>query len=299
MAVQQLIDKIHLGDCRNLLPQIPADSVHLCLSDIPYGIGLDEWDILHSNKNSAYLGRSPAQVGKNGFKRRGKPIRGWSEADRQIVVEYEAWCLEWANKLYPVMVAGASILIFGARRTIHRAIIALENAGFILRDMLIWKKPSAHHRSQSLSKVLEKRGESDEANLWQGWRLGNLAPIYEPIAWLFKPYRRTITDNVLINQVGAMNVAACLDNGKSPTNLLEMGFEPGEARLHEAQKPTKIMTFLIKLTTRPGQVVLDPFIGSGTTAIACHRLNRRFIGFEKDPQYHEIACQRYSEAIGG
>ena len=65
MAVQQFIDKIHLGDCRNLLPQIPAESVHLCLSDIPYGIGLDEWDILHRNKNSAYLGRSPAQVGKN------------------------------------------------------------------------------------------------------------------------------------------------------------------------------------------------------------------------------------------
>lgn len=300
MTSQEYINQIHLGDCRDVLPMIPPESIHLCLSDIPYGISLDSWDVLHQNTNSALLGSSPAQNGKNGFKKRGKPIRGWSAADGNILNEYQAWVRQWANQLFPLMINGASVFIFGARRTIHRAIVALEEAGFLLRDILVWKKSSAHHRSQSLSAVLRKRDEQEQAEVWNGWRLGNLAPIYEPIAWLFKPYKRTITDNVLEHHVGAMNIAACMDNGKSPTNMLNMGFSPGENRLHEAQKPISVMSYLIQLTTRQEQVVLDPFIGSGTTAVACQRLNRCFIGIEKDPRYFDIANQRLvEERMGG
>lgn len=290
--MNEFIDKIILGDCRDFLPKIPVESVHLFLSDIPYGIGLDEWDVLHDNTNAAYLGQSPAQKGKSGFKRRGKPIRGWSAADRNIVREYEEWCLGWAQLVYPIMKKGASLLVFGARRTIHRAIVALEDAGFMLRDVLIWKKPSAHHRSQRLEIVLNRRGEKELTEKWRGWRLGNLAPIYEPIAWMFKPYDRTITDNVIENEVGAMNVEACLVDGGSPTNILEFGFRHDEEKAHEAQKPVGLMEYLIRLTTRENQIVLDSFIGSGTTAIACRNLNRRFIGFEIDETCYNIAIKR-------
>lgn len=275
-----LLDKIIRGDCIHWIPKIPPESVHLFLSDIPYGIGLDDWDVLHNNTNSAYLGQSPAQQGKSGFKRRGKPIQGWNSADRDIVRDYQRWCDKWAKLVYPTMKKGASLFVFGARRTIHRAIVALEDAGFLLRDILIWKKDSAHHRSQRLEIVLNRRGEKALTEKWKGWRIGNLAPIYEPIAWLFKPYDKTITDNIIENQVGAMNIAECLVDGKSPTNVLEFDFRADENRIHEAQKPVALMEYLIRLTTLENQVILDPFIGSGTTAVACHNLNRRFIGFE-------------------
>jgi site-specific DNA-methyltransferase (adenine-specific) len=287
-----LLDQIIQGDCIDWLPKIPPESVHLFLSDIPYGIGLDDWDVLHDNTNSAYLGQSPAQHGKSGFKRRGKPIRGWNAADRNIVRDYQKWCDQWAQLVYPVMKKGASLFVFGARRTIHRAIIALEDAGFLLRDVLIWKKDSAHHRSQRLEIVLNRRGEEELAEKWKGWRIGNLAPIYEPIAWLFKPYDHTVTDNIIENEVGGMNVAECLINGKSPTNVLEIDFRPNETRVHEAQKPVALMEYLIRLTTLDNQVVLDPFIGSGTTAIACRNLNRRFIGFEINESYYYNALHR-------
>ena len=74
--------KIVCGDAIKLLERVKPNSIHLVLSDIPYGIALDEWDVLHANTNSALLGKSPAQEGKNAFKRRGKPINGWSSADR-------------------------------------------------------------------------------------------------------------------------------------------------------------------------------------------------------------------------
>ena len=295
------LDKITLGDCRDHLPLLADDSLDLFLSDIPYGISLDDWDVLHHNTNSALLGQSPAQMGKSAFKRRGKPINGWSQADRNIGIEYEEWCRSWADMVMPKMKHGASLFVFGARRTVHRVVNAFEDCGFLLKDILAWKKESAHHRAQRLSIVFERRGLTDAADAWQGWRLGNLAPVYEPIAWFMKPYRigGTIADNVLERGVGAMNMAECQVEGSNPTNLLEFGFDKNERRIHEAQKPLSLIEFLIRLTTQESQTVLDPFMGSGTTAIAARRLKRHFIGFEIVPAFHAAAQRRLDEDADG
>ncbi len=91
-------NKITLGDCLVHLPNLQDHSIDLFLSDIPYyGISLDDWDILHSNTNSALLGKSPTQKGKSGFKRRGKLINGWAQADRSIGLEYQKWCKDLDN----------------------------------------------------------------------------------------------------------------------------------------------------------------------------------------------------------
>lgn len=291
------INKITRGDCLALIPNLSDNSIALFLSDIPYGISFDDWDVLHNNTNSALLGKSPAQVGKSAFKRRGKPINGWAQADRNIGLEYQNWCKDWATKVYPKMKDGSFLFVFGARRTIHRVINAFEDSGFLLKDTLAWKKPAAHHRAQRVSIVLERRELIEAANKWAGWRLGNLAPIWEPIAWFMKPYKigGTITDNILQNEVGAMNIDACRFNGASPTNLLEYGFRKNEARTHEAQKPLDLIEYLIKLTTREHQLIIDPFMGSGTTAVAAKALKRNFIGFEINAKYHRESLKRMAE----
>lgn len=294
------LDKITLADCRQHLPLLSDSSIELLLSDIPYGISLDDWDVLHNNTNSALLGQSPAQIGKSGFKRRGKPINGWSQADRNIGKEYEEWCRSWAEMVFPKLKAGAPIFVFGARRTIHRVVNAFEDSGFLLKDILAWKKESAHHRAQRVSIVFDRRGLKEEADRWQGWRIGNLAPIYEPIAWFMKPYRigGTIADNVLEHGVGAMNIEDCQIRGASPTNILDFGFGNNEERIHEAQKPLQLIEFLIRLTTKEGQTVLDPFMGSGTTAVAARRLKRHFIGFEIMPEFQDAALRRLDRETG-
>lgn len=288
------LDKITLGDCREHLPLLQNSSIELLLSDIPYGISLDDWDVLHGNRNAALLGQSPAQIGKTAFKRRGKPINGWSQADRNIGREYQDWCKSWAETAFPKLKSGASALIFGARRTIHRVINAFEDGGFLLKDVLAWRKDSAHHRAQRVSVVFERRGLKDEAEKWKGWRLGNLAPMYEPVAWFIKPYciGGTIADNILEHGVGAMNLDACKIRGASPANVLEFSFRKDEERIHDAQKPLDLIGFLIRLTTREGQTVLDPFMGSGTTAVAAASLGRRYIGFEAVETFHGAALER-------
>lgn len=288
------LNKITFGDCLGLIPRLTDCSIDLFLSDIPYGISLDDWDVLHNNTNSALLGMSPAQAGKSGFKRRGKPINGWAQSDRNIGLEYQDWCKDWATKVYPKMKDGSFLFVFGARRTIHRVINAFEDSGFLLKDTLAWKKLSAHHRAQRVSTILERRGLLEAAEKWRGWRLGNLAPIWEPIVWFMKPYKigGTITDNILKNEVGAMNIAECKLNGSSPTNLLEFGFRKEETRIHEAQKPLDLIEYLIRLTTKENQVILDPFMGSGTTAVAAKILKRKFIGFETKQIYYAKAIER-------
>ena len=82
------MNRVEFGDSLELIKTLDDESIHLILSDIPYGINYDEWDILHNNTNSALLGASPAQSKSTVFKSRGKPLNGWSEADKKISKEY-------------------------------------------------------------------------------------------------------------------------------------------------------------------------------------------------------------------
>ncbi len=69
-----------------------------------------------------------------------------------------------------------------------------------------------------------------------------------------------------------------------------------ESREHATQKPLKIMKWLIVNYTHEGDTVLDPFMGSGTTGVACVQTGRNFIGIEIDPTYYAIAERRIREA---
>jgi site-specific DNA-methyltransferase (adenine-specific) len=290
-----VLDAILEGDSVELLRDVPESSIHLIVSDIPYGIGTDDWDILHSNSNSAYLGASPAQERAGAiFKKRGKPLNGWSEADRKIPHEYYDWCSTWAKDWFRIVKPGASIFVFAGRRLQHRCVAALEDAGLTFKDILGWLRPRAPHRAQRVSVVFEKRGDAANAEAWQGWRVGNLRPRFEPILWFVKPYPigTTIADNVLNYDVGAFNEDAYTSYAGQPDNWLEIEFETGESGLHPTQKPVRLMEALIALASRPGQIVLDPFAGSGSTLVAARNLGRRFIGVELDPSHVAVARRR-------
>ncbi len=284
---------VRVGDCLELLATLPDASVDAVISDIPYGIAHDDWDVLHDNTNSALLGASDAQkrAGKV-FEKRRKPINGWSRADRQIPRQYYDWCRSWAGQWLRVLKPGGSALVFAGRRLAPRCVTALEDEGFNFRDMLAWQKPRAVFRAQRLSTVLEKRGELAEARRWEGWRVGNLAPTFEPIIWCFKPYEATIADNVLEHGLGAMDVEAYAALTGDTSNVIRAGFEASEAGLHEAQKPVALMQALVELTTPVGALVVDPFAGSGSTGVAAVRAGRRCLLFERDVQHAKTAERR-------
>ena len=289
------INNVYCGNSIELIKQIVSESVHLILSDIPYGIGSDEWDVLHDNTNSAYLGSSPAQKKAGAvFKKRGKPINGWSEADKAIPRQYQEWCSSWAPEWYRVLKPGANVFIFAGRRLSHRCACAMEDAGFSLKDNLAWLRNFAPHRAQRLSIVYERRGHNKLAEEWEGWRIGNLRPIFEPIMWFTKPYKigTTIADNVLTQGVGAYNEKAFLQYSEKSENIIKGGITKTEGGLHPTQKSVRLMQALIELTTLKNQTVLDPFAGSGSTLVAAKNLSRNYVGFEASLEHFETCRER-------
>jgi len=69
-----------------------------------------------------------------------------------------------------------------------------------------------------------------------------------------------------------------------------------ERNIHPTLKPTDLMRYLIRLVTPPDGIVLDPFMGSGSTGKAAMLEGVKFIGIEKDPEYFDIACKRIEDA---
>lgn len=84
------------------------------------------------------------------------------------------------------------------------------------------------------------------------------------------------------------------DNRKVPNVLSLM---PDRERDHPNEKPLALMQTLIETLSNDGDTILDPFMGSGTTGVACVKLGRKFIGIEIEPKYFDIACRRIEKAV--
>lgn len=80
-----------------------------------------------------------------------------------------------------------------------------------------------------------------------------------------------------------------------PRSIQVFSMDKQTCALHPTQKPVALLEYLVKTYTNPGEVVLDNCMGSGSTAVACIRTGRNYIGFELDAKYHAVAMQRIAE----
>jgi site-specific DNA-methyltransferase (adenine-specific)/modification methylase len=85
-------------------------------------------------------------------------------------------------------------------------------------------------------------------------------------------------------------------NGLRENAVLRYPHGPAQSRHHPAEKPTALMRYLVSKLTQPTELVCDPFMGSGTTGLACVALGCAFLGVEIDPRFFDIACQRITAA---
>lgn len=83
---------------------------------------------------------------------------------------------------------------------------------------------------------------------------------------------------------------------RHPTNILCFTKNYGQENYHPTQKPTELLSYLIRTYTREGEWVLDNCMGSGSTGVACAETNRNFFGIEKDAKYYDIAKMRIERA---
>lgn len=170
---------------------------------------------------------------------------------------------------------------------------------------------------------------SDLGKKYNGAGLG-LKPAYEPIILIQKPLENglNVAQNVIKYGTGSLNFENCRlpyeegenrvghnphEKGRIPSNVIRVdkikdGYDKfflvpkvrqkkENFNFHPTLKPVELMYHLVKLTTFKDQIVLDPFMGSGSTGIACMELKREFIGYELDKNYFKIAEKRLNAKI--
>jgi DNA modification methylase len=140
---------------------------------------------------------------------------------------------------------------------------------------------------------------TDEGRAFEGWGT-NLAPNFEPIILARKPFKDSLAKNLMLNKTGALNIEMLktLNENKYPSNILNFPKDKKQDfNTHPTVKPLSLIEYLILMTTNEGDLVVDPFLGSGTVALACKKLNRRFIGTEIDKKYCNIAEKRLNLLI--
>lgn len=379
--------KLEIGNSKELLKSLPDNSIDAIVTDPPYELG--------------FMGKKWDATG--------------------IAYDVELWteCLR-------VLKPGGHLLAFSGSRTYHRMTVAIEDAGFDIRDQIMWVYGSGFPKSHDVSKAIDKMAgaereitgtakrtpATDAAKEWNGWGTA-LKPAHEPICVARKPLIGTVAENVLQYGTGAFNIDGCrihgtaetkkldialkgykkgvdhiskdipneygelksnigirgykarehctlehVNLGRWPANLIHDGsaevlagfpetkgqvgrrktqgghrfifgdtesvqkFDQGtidhgsaarffycakaskkdrneghQINNHPTVKPTELMQYLCRLVTPPNGIVLDPFTGSGSTGKAAVLEGFRFIGFDMQHEYIEIAKARIEYAI--
>jgi site-specific DNA-methyltransferase (adenine-specific) len=297
------LDRIICGDALEILPRLPANSVDLVLTDPPYFLDkLDnEW--------------TPERAARRFYKSQAvfhlPPGMKFDPSQGRRMYE---WYLEVSRELLRVLKPGGFFFSFSSPRLFHRMACAVEDAGFHIRDTFLWLYTQNQPKAMGVAHFIERMPLSEDTKRLlkeqlSGWKTPQVKSCYEPIIVAQKPYEGTFLENMLQYGVGLFHTEVRIGQNMFPANvLLVEGIEEtldkyflvpkpsveerGAFNQHPAVKPLALCEYLIQLAAPAGAVVLDPFLGSGTTALAARNLKRRYIGIEINPEYVAIARQR-------
>ena len=176
--------------------------------------------------------------------------------------------------------------------------VGLEDAGFQIRDMPAWRftqraqfKAFGMDHFVARMDITEIERERIKKEL-QGWKTPQLQTEFETMVLAQKPRKGTFVNNWREYRTGLIDSNARL-NGRGPKTIMTVE-KPQRAKYngHLTIKPLKLLEYPIRLLSVRGQVVLDPFLGSGTTAIAVARTGRSCIGIEVDKDTVSIVENR-------
>ena len=249
MDIEDIKNTIIQGDCIEEMRKFPDNSIDSIICDPPYALG--------------FMGK-----------------------DWDIKKDYQHWTTQWAKEALRIAKPGATMLVFGGTRTWHRLACGLEDAGWVIKDTLMWLYGSGFPKATDISKQIDKKFgveypknvpisenramsganytrnkmpvQTPEAKLWNGWKSHGLKPAYEPIIMAMKPNEGSYANNALKWGVAGLNI----DAGRIGTNEVlsaEYG-HPSGSKIYNWNKDKKEMINRGRINTKgrfPANILLD------------------------------------------
>jgi adenine-specific DNA-methyltransferase len=286
------LNKIILGNCIDELKKLPDRSIDLIILDPPY------WKVI--NEHWDYKWRTES--------------------------DYAKWCFEWFEELSRVIKLSGSLYLFGYIRNLVYLYKDILDLGFTFRQQIIIDKgikaiggratkgykmfPNVtesllffiYDSKPYIKELLLKRQKelqltsldinkrlgvkTNGGGVWSLYTGDNiLAQV--PTKEMWDRLQLVLDFKMDYGEIGQVfNIEMGLTDVWTDIDFYK------EKRYHPTQKPTKLIERIISASTNPGMVVLDPFMGSGSTAIACKKLNRNYIGIEIEEKYYNDANSR-------
>lgn len=235
------------GDSRRVLADLPDRSVDLIFADPPYFMQL---------QNEL---RRPNNTVVDAVDDEWDQFSGWAE--------YDAFSREWLRECQRVLKDTGTLWVMGTYHNIYRLGAAMQDLGFWMLNSVIWEK-------------------ANPTPQFRGVRFCNA---HEELIWAAKGEKCARGYTFNYQELKAEN------GGKQMRSVWRFPICNGDARkkggdgkkLHSTEKPLPLLERIVRACTQPGDLVLDPFSGTGTTAEAALRLGRRYFAIEQQSLYIE------------
>jgi DNA modification methylase len=262
------VNRIIHGDCEEILKGFPDDSIDLIFTSPPYA----------DQRQQTYGGVKPD--------------------------DYVDWFLPKAEQFLRVLKPTGTFILNIKERVVKgerhiyvvELILSMREQGWLWTEEFIWHKKNCYpgkwpNRFRDSWERLLHFNKQRKFNMYQeavmvpvgDWAKDRLANLSET---------DRVRDESKVGSGFGKNVSRWVGRDKVyPTNVIHMATECSN-RDHSAAFPISLPGWFIKLLTQPGDMVLDPFIGSGTTAIAAQRLGRDYVGIDINEEYCRMATER-------
>ena len=256
------LNEVIKGDSIKILKSFPDKSINCIFADPPY--------FMQSTTRNGKEKKLMRADGTGEFK-------GCDDAwDKyKDYEEYDKFCNDWLKECKRVLKDDGTIWVIGSFQNIYRLGYIMQNMGFWILNDIVWAKLNPTPNMA-------------------GTRFCNA---HETMLWCSKGEKNKFTFNY--------KTMKYLNNDKQDRSVWDIGICQGNERLkdekgnnlHDTEKPVELMKILVENSSQEKEIVLDPFIGIGATAIACINTNRNYIGFEIDERYYKIAEKRINDSL--
>jgi modification methylase len=190
--------------------------------------------------------------------------------------DYDRFTREWLTAARHVLKDNGALWVIGSYHNIFRVGAILQDLGFWILNDVIWRKanPMPNFRGRRFTNAHETLIWAMRSREQKSYTFN-----YEAM--------KALNDELQMRSDWHLPICAGAERLKDAAG----------GKAHSTQKPEALLHRVLLASTQPGEIVLDPFFGSGTTGAVAKRLGRRFIGIERDPNYVRVARQRIAAVV--